>query len=78
MYLKRDFANALSNELEKEYDAIRIARWTFETYLEHADELEPGLRTEMMTLIAMDAGPEFELDEASAKSLCARLRGAVQ
>lgn len=72
-YRKADFGKALLNELDRGYDVKRLAKWAYEVHLDHADDLEDGLNSEMMTVVAMSEGPEFQLKENELRRLAARL-----
>jgi len=40
-----------------------MALWAHQEYLNNCGELELGLQAEMMKVIAMEEGPEFEMTE---------------
>jgi hypothetical protein len=62
-YTKQIFAERLKNQLVTGYDVVRIARWAYNEFTTNCRELEPGLKSEMMRIIVMEEGPEFEMTE---------------
>ncbi|MBI5622250.1 MAG: hypothetical protein HY924_00580 [Elusimicrobia bacterium] len=76
IYRKSDFGKALLKELGKGYAVARIAHWAFVEHLDHIKELEDGLDSEMMTVIAMGEGAQFHLSEDELRQLAARLLGS--
>jgi hypothetical protein len=62
-YRKKDFGLRLKEQLSIGYDVVGVARWAHQEFLNHCGELEPGLQPEMMKIVAMEEGPEFELTE---------------
>lgn len=74
-YTKKQFANRLSQQLVLKYDATRIARWAFNEFTLHCRELEPGLKSDMMRIIAMEEGPEFEMTEQEIRAFVRSFAG---
>lgn len=72
-YKKSDFGKRLFEQLSQGYDVARIAHWAFVEHLDHIKELEDGLDSEIMTVIAMGEGPQFHLSENELRRLAARL-----
>lgn len=72
-YPKKDFGLRLKEQLNIGYDVVRVARWAYQEYLDHCSELEPGLKSEMMKIIAMEEGPEFEMSEQEIQTLANEL-----
>jgi hypothetical protein len=68
---RTDFADGLREQLAKGYDAVRIARWAFELHLD-SREFEEGVESDLLQLIAMDMGEEFELTEEALQDLSQR------
>ena len=60
MYTKKQFGLELEQELIKKFDVIHISRWAFKKYLKLDLESEKGVDDIIMTLVAMEEGPEFE------------------
>lgn len=71
IYTRKQFGKDLAEQLSSGYDTRRLSRWAFKQYLDC--ELEKGLQSEMMTIIAMEEGPEFELTEKEILKLIAEL-----
>jgi len=72
-YTSEDFARELLVELQKGYDIVRLSRWAMTTYLKHSNETEPGLDREILKIVAMEEGPEFELSKDELVQLAHRL-----
>ncbi len=72
-YLKKEFGLRLKEQLNAGYDVVRVARWAHQEFLDHSGELEPGLQPEMMKVIAMEEGPEFEMSEQEIQMLANEL-----
>lgn len=62
-YTKKLFGGELKKQLSTDCDVVRIARWSHREYLEHCGDFEPGLYEILMSVVAMEEGPEFELSE---------------
>ena len=73
-YTKREFGARLEEQLDVGYDVVKIGRWTYQEFLEHCIELEIGLKAEMMRIIAMEEGIEFELTEQEIRTLAEELQ----
>ena len=63
MYTKKDFANELIDEVNKNFNIVRISRWAHEKYLDHGSNLDNETYAVMMKVIAMEEGEEFELSK---------------
>mgnify|MGYP005849778621 CR=1 FL=1 len=74
-YSSHDFGRDLFDELNRGYDVVRLARWAMATYLKHSSETDPQLDKEIMRIVAMEEGPEFELTEEQLVELAHRLVG---
>jgi hypothetical protein len=72
-YTARDFARELLVELQKGYDVVRLSRWAMATYLKHSHEIEPELKREIMAVVVMEEGPEFEMTEQELREFTERL-----
>jgi len=73
-YSRKDFGARLKEQVAVGYDVVKLARWVHHEFLNHCNELEAGLQTEMMKLIAMEEGPEFELTEQEIRTLANELQ----
>jgi len=72
-YTKKIFAERLSQQIVLKYDIIRIARWAYDEFTLNCRDLEPGLKSEMMRIIAMEEGPEFEMTEQEIREFARSL-----
>ena len=72
-YTKKLFADELLHQLSSGYDVVRIARWAFSIYMSHSRELELGLKSEIMQVVAMEEGPEFEMSEQELRQFASHL-----
>ena len=72
-YGKKDFGLRLKEQLIIGYDVVRIARWAHQEFVDHCRELEPSLQPEMMKVIAMEEGPEFEMSDQDIQTLANEL-----
>lgn len=70
---RQEFGRALSEELDDGYDPVRRAKWAYRTHLD-ATEIDVGLEQEMLKLIAMEQGPEFEMSESELRALVQTLQ----
>lgn len=73
-YSRKDFSARLKEQLALDYDVVQLARWAHKEYLDHCQELEADLVAEMMKIIAMEEGPEFELTEQEIRTLANELQ----
>lgn len=74
-YTKAAFGRALEEQLALGYSPRRLARWAYSVYLDHANELEPGLYDELMKIASMEEGPQFEMSLGDIESLAKNLDG---
>lgn len=72
-YTSGDFAQELLNELGKGYDVVRLSRWAMAAYLKHCGGIEPELKREIMAVVVMEEGPEFEMTEQELREFAERL-----
>jgi hypothetical protein len=75
-YTKKDFGQRLRNRLSAGYDVVKIARWAHREFLENIGELDPRLDAEVMKVIAMEEGPEFEMTEGELQDMARRLESS--
>jgi hypothetical protein len=76
-YSKREFGQALLSEMAKGFDVVRLSRWAFAVRLEHEREFEEGLDDIVMSIVAMEEGPEFEYSEVELRDLAQGLCSAA-
>ncbi len=72
-YSKKDFAIKLKQQLAGGYDVVKVARWAYQEYLGNCEGLESGLKPEMMKVIVMEEGPEFEMTESEIQNFANNL-----
>ncbi len=72
-FTKAAFGDALRAQLVHSYEPRRLARWAYRSYLDHANDLEPGLYEEIMKVATMEEGPEFELSAEEIKCIVKNL-----
>jgi hypothetical protein len=65
---RTSFGQALAAELDKEYDVKRIARWAYEIFLD-TREFDHGLRDQILSIVAMEQGKEFEFTLEELRNL---------
>jgi len=68
-YIAKIMGDELKRELSSGCDIVRIARMAFRIYHEHGLELSEKLDEIVLTLMAMEEGPEFELSECELRDL---------
>lgn len=73
-YTSGDFARELLGELQKGYDIVRLSRWAMAIYQRYCGETEPELDDEIMKVVAMEEGPEFELSAEELVQLAQKLK----
>lgn len=73
-YTSKEFGARLKEQVAVAYDVVKIARWAHHEFLAHCNDLDPGLQSEMMKIIAMEEGPEFELTAQEIHSLADELQ----
>ena len=72
-YTKKDFALGLTQQLRSHYDVVKMARWAFREFLDHTKELETGLEEEIMKVVSMEEGPQFEMTAQEIQELADEL-----
>jgi hypothetical protein len=70
---REELGRALSRELDKGYDPIRIAKWAFLLHLD-TTENDPGVDSELSDLMLMEE-PEFVMSEKELRELAHTLQG---
>lgn len=72
LYRKSEFGKALLDQLDKGYDADRIAKWAYQIYLDH--DMEAELDKIVEEVSAMDSDPpNFVIPEQELRRLAVRL-----
>ena len=75
-YGNADFGNDLMAELDKGYDVVRISRWAMSIYLKYCQEADTELDKTIMSVVAMEEGPEFEFSEEELRILAKELQSS--
>jgi hypothetical protein len=70
---RKEFGRALSEELDRGYDPVRLAKWACRIYWD-AKGLDAGLEDEILTLVNMVQGSEFEMSEGELRTMAKRLQ----
>lgn len=70
----REFAQGLRAQIEHGHDVVQTSRWAYRQ-LTGARELDAGLREEILKVVAMEDGPEFELSDRELLDLANALYG---
>jgi hypothetical protein len=77
-YSKKKFALQLQEKILQGKDYIKISKWAFQIYSEQGIELEKGLDNIVMSLIAMEKGPEFIISNEDLLILAKQLHGITK
>ncbi len=59
--------------VDKKYTPKAVASWAHQVHMKSDDTFTEAGRDALLTLIAMDEGPEFELNEQGLKDLAKNL-----
>lgn len=70
---RAELGRELARELDEGYEPVRIAKWAYRLYLD-SFEINVGVESELLKLIAMEQGPEFELSESELLELARALQ----
>jgi hypothetical protein len=73
-YTRGAFGRELMGELEKGYDVIRLSRWAMSVYLKHCQESDAELDKEIMRIVAMEEGPQFEYSEEELRQIASDMQ----
>ena len=73
IYQANDFGRELLGELNRGYDVVRISRWAMATYMKYSGSTDPSLDGDIMKIVAMEEGPEFEMTEEQLRAFAQRL-----
>jgi hypothetical protein len=73
-YSSRDFGRELLAEIARGYEPVRIARWAFSKIMDPDIKIESAeLHHTIITVVAMEEGPEFEYSESDLRTLAEAL-----
>ncbi|MDJ0366609.1 hypothetical protein QMK33_15740 [Hymenobacter sp. H14-R3] len=79
-YTKRRFAAELLAELERDlaeaeptFSVVRLARWASTKHFKYQGHLEAGLEDNMVKIMLMEDGEEFELDIHQIRQLATEM-----
>ncbi|MCB9497030.1 MAG: hypothetical protein H6686_09130 [Fibrobacteria bacterium] len=72
-YGNSQFGLDLLSETEKGFDVVRISRWAYERYISCSREVSLETKANIMKIVAMEEGPEFEMDEAEVRQFARSL-----
>jgi hypothetical protein len=72
-YTRKDFGKDLIRQLRTGYDVARLSRWAYSVYLERCREMDAGLDELVMSIVAMEEGPEFEFSEQELRRMANEL-----
>lgn len=73
MYTKKKLGTELKKILDNPHDIVKIARWAENIYSNHCRDFSDELDGIVMTLSAMEHGPEFEYSEKELSILASKL-----
>ena len=73
-YTRRDFGKDSMAELEKGYDVVGLSRWAMSVYMKRCHETEAKLDKIIMSIVAMEEGPEFEFSEQELRQMANELQ----
>ncbi len=69
----KELATLLENGLVGDLDSTKVSRVAYEIYQQYGLDLTPEMDRIILTLMAMEEGPEFELNENEVRDLIAKL-----
>lgn len=72
-YTRQDFGLELKEKIKNKENVESIGRWAYEMYAEHNDDIEDDFSMFLITLNAMEAGPEFEFSYEKLDKIADRL-----
>jgi hypothetical protein len=76
-YTTKEFGLGLMAEINKGYEPTRIARWAFARLTDPDHRIDcKELHDLILTVVAMEEGPEFEYSEQDLRELANRLAQA--
>lgn len=68
-----ELAMLLEKALADDFDATEVSRAAYEVYRQYGLDLTPEMDRIILTLMAVEEGPEFELNENEVRDLIAKL-----
>ncbi len=71
-----ELATLLEKALVGDFNVKRISRVAYRIYQQYSLDLTPEMDRIILTLMAMEEGPEFELDESEVRDFIAKLSSA--
>lgn len=74
MYTKSQFGKNLETELNDGFDTLKIARWAYLEFVDGPVEMEDGLETIILKIMAMEEGEEFGYTESQLRELASVLQ----
>lgn len=78
MYTRQQFGKELKAKINEEVDVYDIGRWSYSMYYEHMFEIDDDFREFLITLNAMEDGPEFEFSYEELNKIADRLIAGEQ
>lgn len=75
MLQRNEVADLLEGVAKKGFKCNRISKEAFRIYTEYATDLDREVSRHLLTLIAMEEGPEFELSEREFWGVISSIRG---
>lgn len=74
MYSQADLVMDLERTLARGFDVFRISKVAFEIYQDHGLEITAPMDRALLTLIAIEEGEEFELNESEFLALISEIK----
>ncbi|MDP9730830.1 UNVERIFIED_ORG: hypothetical protein QE446_000970 [Rhizobium sp. SORGH_AS260] len=69
----KELATLLQNALVGDFNTTRVSSVAHEIYQRYGLDLTPEMDGTILTLMAMEEGPEFELNESEVRELIVQL-----
>lgn len=69
----KELATLLEKALVGDFDTTKVSRAAYEVYHQYGLDLTPEMDRIILTLMAMEEGPQFELNESEVRDLIAKL-----
>ena len=74
-YSKKKFGSMLKLTLLRDYTPQEIASWAFKVLMKHERDFEEGLNFYVLSLVAMEEGPEFVIPKDELLAIANELIG---